>query len=83
MSGGQFMVGLVISTVNVSLILRQIKYRSELLAYGYSEENRPFSSSTPFTDAKDYRLVFFIYFFIFLFIYFLFLIIFNRKCGIK
>lgn len=57
MSTGPFLVGLIISTVNVSLVLRQIKYRSELLAYGYSEENRPFSSSTPFTDARDYRMV--------------------------
>ena len=57
MSGGPFLVGLIISTANVSLVLRHIKYRSELLTYGYSEENRPFKSETPFSDSKNYETV--------------------------
>lgn len=64
MSTGPFIVGLIISTINVSFILRHIKYRSELLNYGYLEENRPFNTQTPFTDSKDYRLVFLIFFFL-------------------
>jgi hypothetical protein len=57
MSVGPFCVGLVVSTVNVAFLLRHIKYRTELCTYGYLEGNRPFSSKTPFTDSKDYRLV--------------------------
>jgi hypothetical protein len=57
MSTAPFLVGLVVSTVNVAFLLRHIKYRTELCTYGYLEGNQPFSSKTPFTDSKDYRLV--------------------------
>lgn len=57
MSIGPFCVGLVVSTVNVAFLLRHIKYRTELCTYGYLKGNQPFSSKTPFTDSKDYRLV--------------------------
>lgn len=57
MSTGPFLVGLVVSTVNVAFLLRHIKYRTELATYGYLEGNQPFQTTTPFTDCKDYRLV--------------------------
>jgi hypothetical protein len=57
MSTGPFFVGLVFSTVNVAVLLRHIKYRTELSAFGYSEGNRPFTTKTPMADSKDYRVV--------------------------
>jgi hypothetical protein len=57
MPTGPFVVGVVFSTAVTVMGLRQFKYRSELLRYGFMEENRPFGHSTPLADSKDYSVV--------------------------
>lgn len=57
MPTGPFVVGILISTTATVYGLRQFKYRSELLQYGYLPEYQPFAHETPLADSKDYRLV--------------------------